>query len=166
MVPRGAALVMLAVAGAVGLAGCVDASEPEPPSYGMIEQGGQSGFKDNETRLRVVTDNTSWQEFWREHTRISSEPPEPPAVNFTDRFVAAVFLGMRPSGGYGVNVTRVVVEDDRFRIHYEEIAPGRGCAAAAVVTHPHAILELVRRPDVGTDVELAFEGERTFECQG
>lgn len=157
---------MLVVVGAVGLAGCVDQSDSEPPAYAVIEQGNQSGFKDNETRLRVVTDSASWQEFWHEHTRISSEPPEPPAVNFTDRFVAAVFLGMRPSGGYGINVTGVVVEDGRYRIHYEEIAPGRGCATPAVVTHPHAILELVRQPGVGTDVVLQFEGERAFDCPG
>lgn len=157
---------MLVAAGAVGAAGCVDASEPEPPSYVVIEQGAQSGFKDNETQLRVVTDNASWQKFWREHTKISSEPPEPPAVNFTDRFVAAVFLGMRPSGGYGVNVTGVVIEDGRYRVHYEEIAPGGGCAAPAVVTHPHVFMELVRRPGVGTDVGLRFEGERTFGCPG
>lgn len=148
----------------IAFAGCLEMGGDAEISYEVLEEGTQTGFKDNETRLRVVTNESDWARFWETHTEISHPPPERPEVNITERFVAALFLGQRPSGGYGLNVTDVVVAEGEYRIHYEEIAPGRGCGVPAVITHPHVILTLERRADVGTDVGLVFEGERVFEC--
>jgi hypothetical protein len=157
------AAVVASVLGFTGfLAGCIGFSGPVP--YDVVEEGGQTGFKDNQTQLRVVTSEDEWEEFWRQHQENRLPPAARPDVDFSDAFVAAVFLGQRPSGGYALNVTQVVVEDGVYRIHYESSSPGQGCGTAAVITHPYVILTLSRQEGVGTEVALEFEGDKPYSC--
>jgi hypothetical protein len=84
----------------------------------------------------VVRTEKEWQQSWRRHVGDSS----PPAVEFPDRMVAAVFLGTRPTAGYSVEIVRVREEPDGLLVEYIEKRPSPDSFVAQVLTSPfHAV---------------------------
>jgi hypothetical protein len=62
-----------------------------------------------------------------------------PQVAFDTTMVAAVFLGSRPSAGYGVEVVKATREGDTLVIQYAERTPSEGSVNADVITTPYAL---------------------------
>ncbi len=72
-----------------------------------------------------------------------------PAVDFAREAVAAVFLGTRPTGGYGVEIVGAGQKAGAFVVQYRETKPGADAIAAQVITSPFL---LVAMPKVDGDV--------------
>ncbi len=86
-------------------------------------------------RSVLVTSAAAWRRLWRHDVGAQA-----PAVDFHRFVAAAVFLGIRPTGGYGVVFsTAVAVERGRAVIHYREKKPGRGDFVIESLTRPYGI---------------------------
>jgi hypothetical protein len=96
----------------------------------------------------VVRSAGEWNALWQKHA-----PGRPvPAVDFAKNMVLAVFLGSRPSAGYGVQITEVVAEGKSVVVRWEEQRPPAGTSAAAVMTAPAHLVSVPRR-----DAPVRFE---------
>ncbi len=103
-----------------------------------IAQGTRSAMDDpKETVARMASE---WQTLWREHA--GSEPA--PAVDFAKEMVAAVFLGTRPTGGYGVDIVAARREGAALIVEYRERRPPPGALASQALTSPFHIVRIAR----------------------
>lgn len=91
-------------------------------------------------RERLVTSQAEWTALWAEHA-----PGQPaPAVDFARSSVVALFLGTRPTAGYGIRLREARVDGDTLMVRYEEQTPGPDTMAAELLTSPFLIVALPR----------------------
>ena len=58
-----------------------------------------------------------------------------------------MYLGSRPSGGYGVEIKRIVAGAGKATLHVSENYPGRGCVVITVQTSPYHYVMLAKQAD-------------------
>ena len=92
----------------------------------------------DEPREVVVRTQGDWQAFWRTH---STQPA--PAVDFSKSIVAGIFLGMRPSGGYGVMIRTVRRTGAVAVVEYISSGPDKNQMVVQMLTSP---FHLIARP--------------------
>ena len=117
----------------------------QQPAVDTIARDSMSGV--GAPRQAVVRNNEEWTALWRQHA--GAKPL--PKVDFTTRTVLAVFLGSRPSAGYGVEITRTRQEGKTLIVEWREVPPGRDSLVAQVITSPAVLVSIPR-----------FDGEITF----
>ncbi len=110
-----------------------------PVPFTTLAMGEQSRIRQAETV--VVRDGKQWAALWQRH----ADGAERPAVDFGRDMVIAVFLGQRPSGGYGVRIRDVREEPERITVHVQRVIPEPGSAVTQVITHPFVMIRLPRR---------------------
>ena len=108
------------------------------PAITTVARGPMSGVPDSkETVARTAGE---WSALWKSH---AGERPLP-AVDFSTRMVAAIFLGTQPTGGISVEITGTRQEGDALVVEYVEQRPGRGDIVSQVLTSPFHIVTLPR----------------------
>ena len=91
-------------------------------------------------RQVVAKTLAEFEKLWREHA-----PGRPaPAVDFTKSMVVAVFLGSRPSSGFGVEITDIRRDGDALLVTWAERRPGPDQMAAQVMTAPAQLVTVAR----------------------
>jgi hypothetical protein len=114
-----------------------------------IARGGDSEIAAE--RHVVVRNQSAWTSLWREHA--GNDSASPPAVDFGEATVLAVFKGQSPDACHGANVTHVEAggEDARAHVVYRT---GGESACAMQVTYPFHVVEIPR-----VDGEVTFTVE-------
>ncbi len=100
-------------------------------------------------RLASARTAGEWTKLWAAHD--GSRPR--PAVDFTKDVVAAVFLGSRPSAGYGVEIVRARQSGAMLVVSYKETRPAPDGVAAQVLTSPYHIVAIPK----GSTTDVMFE---------
>ena len=59
-----------------------------------------------------------------------------PDVDFSSNMVVGIFLGTRPTGGYGAEIVSAQPDGGTLIVKYKETRPGRGSMTAQVLTSP------------------------------
>ena len=109
----------------------------------LLDRGTHSNI--DGARQVVVRTAAEWNALWKQHA-----PARPqPAVDFGREFVAALFLGSRPTGGFGVEVVGAGTKAGAFVVQYRETRPGPDAITTQVITSPFV---LVTMPKVDGDV--------------
>ncbi len=115
--------------------------------FRRVERGSSSGVVTSATDLRTVTTSAALTSLWATHDPGASAP----AVDFGAEQVGALFLGERPTDGFGIEVTGVaeVVSGGAttFEVRYLRTSPTG--PAAAVVTHPYDVVAVNRPASTG-----------------
>lgn len=107
-----------------------------------VEQGAQSGIRD--PRGIAVRDGETWGALWQEHTA-GVDPPLPvPEVDFGREMVVAFFLGERPTGGYSVEIVRIILWPDGLVVRVAVTQPESGEIVPQVLTQPFHIVRVKR----------------------
>ena len=102
-------------------------------------------------RQVVAKTAAEFEKLWREHA-----PGRPaPSVDFAKSMVVAVFLGSRPSAGFGVEITDVRRDGDALVVSWAERRPGRDQMSAQVMTAPAQLVTVPR-----------FDGQVRFQKAG
>ena len=109
---------------------------PEAVPFKTIDRGGQSGIE--EPRQVVVRTAAEWEKLWKEH---ALDRPLPP-VDFTRSMVIGLFLGYRPTGGYGVEITGIERKDSEAVVTYRERRPQKTDIVTQVITMPFHLVSL------------------------
>jgi uncharacterized membrane protein len=97
----------------------------------------------------VARTQDEWRALWALHAGPESDAP---AVDFSERIVAAAFGGQKPSAGYGVQIGEAREDSGVVHLIVTEHAPARGIVAAAILTSPFHIVSLPR-----TAAEIAWD---------
>ncbi len=119
-----------------------------PPTR-SIDRGAQSRIES--ARQAAIRDRDAWDVLWRTHA-----PDRPqPAVDFSREIVVGVFLGLRPTAGYAVDVVGFYEMGDDVVVQYRETTPARDSIAAQVVVSPYHIVTIPKKSGKVTFSSLA-----------
>lgn len=107
---------------------------------GTIAEGTFSGH--HKRKNYVITNVSDWNNLWSKvYSTVSPEPP-PPKINFTENNLLAVFQGSRNSGGYNIEIIKVVERADSLEISIKESSPGSNCFNIQALTQPYHIIKI------------------------
>ena len=65
-----------------------------------------------------------------------------PQIDLAAYTILAVFLGMKPSGGYNLNITQVNREDSTIAVTILVTVPGPSCYVTLGIIYPYQILQI------------------------
>ena len=117
-----------------------------PPAIRTVGKGAMSAI--DEPRRVTVRSAADWGALWKENG--ASAPL--PAVDFSREVVVGVFLGSRPTGGYGVEIVRAVGNGGALIVEYVEAAPSRDAVTAQILTAPYHLAAMPKH-----DGEITFK---------
>ena len=89
-----------------------------------------------------------WAKLWREHAGERARP----SVDLTRDMVVGVFLGSRPTAGFGVQIVSAHVDRGALVVQYRETRPPGDAITAQVLTSPYQLVTLPKRAG-----EIRFE---------
>jgi hypothetical protein len=136
--------MMILLLAALALAQSGPQDKDESVSFTTIDKGTISGFT---VPLQMfISSQKEWVEIWT--TRQGSATPKRghPAVDFDRDVVIVAALGTKDSGGYSLEITRIVRTKDDIQIFIRRAAPPDGAKAATVSTSPF-VLARMKKPD-------------------
>jgi hypothetical protein len=107
--------------------------------FTTVARGPISGIES--PRQVTVRSQAEWETLWKAHAGSQAIPP----VDFSSTMVVGVFLGSRPSGGFTVEISRIVREGGSLIVEYRERKPGPGAVAAQLLTSPFHLVTLDRQ---------------------
>ncbi|MGQ4645797.1 protease complex subunit PrcB family protein [Lyngbya aestuarii] len=91
---------------------------------------------------KVIQDQSSWHNFWRElHSSKSSTKPLP-TVDFRENLVIGVGVGNKSSGGYSVEIQEINIEGGVLLVKYLEEQPGANCFTTQALTQPYQLIKV------------------------
>lgn len=116
------------------------APSPEPAARVIVpvERGPMSGVADYREVLARTAEE--WEALWKS---LPSRRPMP-KVTFESTMIAGLFLGERPSAGYGVEFTAVKKDADTLIIEFVERRPGADVSVGQVITTPFVVAGVPR----------------------
>ncbi|MBI2077042.1 MAG: hypothetical protein HYT80_01540 [Euryarchaeota archaeon] len=136
---------------------------PDGPAPFHALRGPDFGDSSMASPLRLVIDTEDeWQDFWRDFMKGSGEDPDPPGVHFGERFVVVASRGRQGSSGPGILIASIAWDGDyTVRVDHTDV---RGCAAAAVMTHPLVAVEVDRMGPGAPSVTFAQNATKIRDC--
>lgn len=84
----------------------------------------------------VATNDLQWQELWALAGQPAPQPLRPGTVG------VGVFLGQKPTAGYGIDMQWSRAADGSLQVRWGEIAPSAGSFAGQMITQPWRIAML------------------------
>ena len=117
-----------------------------PPTVRTVVKGAMSGV--DARREVVIRSAADWAALWKEH---GARDPLP-AVDFSREMVVGVFIGVRNTTGYGVEIVRAVGNGSVTTVQFVEASPGRDAITAQVLTAPYHLAAMPKH-----DGEVRFQ---------
>jgi hypothetical protein len=129
----------------------------DPFEMETIAQGGTGGV--TEERYEVIRDGERFREVWRALHRNRLDPPTPPSIDFEEQVVVAAFLGRRPTGGYGVEITGICRDErtDTAVIRVARRRPDPDAMVTQALTAPFHLVRTMALPDGARFCEVPRE---------
>lgn len=94
---------------------------------------GDQAFADGERQM-TASDEAAWNQMWL----LTNEGTAPRALG-QGEVAVGIFLGPRPTAGYGVELTGRAESDRQFLVRWRALAPTADSMVATVLTSPWAI---------------------------
>ena len=110
-----------------------------PPPLRTVGKGPMSAI--DQPRQVTVRSAPEWGALWKEN---GAQAPLPP-VDFSREMVVGVFVGTRPTAGYGVEIVRAIGNSSTLVVEYVETAPSRDTITAQVLTAPYHLAAIPKR---------------------
>jgi hypothetical protein len=79
-------------------------------------------------------------------------------MDYKRYLVLAVFLGEKDSGGYGVEVQRIIRSGDTVSVQADFIVPQPDTQRAAVITSPFELVRIRKSGSLGKEIEFQLIG--------
>jgi len=106
----------------------------------MLDRGDRSQIMT--ARQVVARTAEEYDALWRSHLPTR----QPAAVDFSKEMVVGVFLGAKPTAGYGVTIVSATDEGNVLQVRYRETSPPPDAITAQVITHPYQIVAIPKSP--------------------
>lgn len=116
---------------------------PEIP-FETIELQSQSHIDDE--RLEIISDAAAWAALWEEHHRGISPRPALPEIDFSEKTIVAVYIGMRPNGCYGVRIDRIYRSGEKNIVEYTERTPSEEDICTQALVSPSHLVVIPKTP--------------------
>ena len=115
-----------------------------------ISKGSYSGH--DERNDYVIRDSSEWENLWGKVQSRVSPTPDLPDINFNDEMVIAVFQGSHSTGGYAIEITKIVEKENSVEVFVKETSPSPDSVVTQAFTQPYHIVKTKR-----VDKEVIFK---------
>jgi len=130
-------------------------SQPTVSVLGVSQQAGWEEAVDV-----IIANEASWAAAWTyQHDGITPSPQRP-SVNFEAERVLMIAAGVRPSGGFALELTDHAIVGDTLTIDILLSTPGAECGVATALTSPALALRIPIRPET----VVVRRTERAVDC--
>eukprot|EP00592_Proboscia_alata_P009567 CAMPEP_0194362314 /NCGR_PEP_ID=MMETSP0174-20130528/10053_1 /TAXON_ID=216777 /ORGANISM="Proboscia alata, Strain PI-D3" /LENGTH=165 /DNA_ID=CAMNT_0039135101 /DNA_START=59 /DNA_END=556 /DNA_ORIENTATION=+ len=122
---------------------CLFGDSIQSVSFTTIDKGYFSGIDDRVEK--IFRTNDEFDQFWLEHKSIIYPVPLEPNIDFEgdNALVAAIFSGLKLTGGYEIYVTSVEMNDNEdIIVRYETSDPTPDDMVNEVLTQPFHVVEI------------------------
>jgi hypothetical protein len=114
------------------------------PPLRSVEKGAESLVEVQ--RQATVRNATEWTSLWHAH---AGDRPEP-AIDFSREMVVGVFMGSRPTAGFGIEIVGYRDSGEGVVVQYRETVPDRGTLTAQILVSPYHFVAIPRQAGVVT----------------
>ena len=108
-------------------------------SFSTLMQGIHAQHERGEV---VIRDSVAWHRL--QEKLVSQVAPYPPAIDFENEMIVAVFYGQVESSGYKIDIDRVTETTHDVVVHVREEVPGNRCVVNGVLTYPYHVIRMKR----------------------
>jgi hypothetical protein len=91
----------------------------------------------DEPREVVIRTHQEWLAFWKTH---STQPA--PDIDFSKSMIAGIFIGMRPTGGYGVGIVAVRRSGATAVVEYVSSIPDKNQIVIQMLSSPFHLIAI------------------------
>lgn len=127
------------------LAGCATGEETEEIVFETLSKDFYSMVEDQ--AFEVFRDPIAFE------SRLASAGIDlQDGIDFDTQTAIAVFMGQKPTGGYDIEVKRIVESGNRITVFYELLEPSQDDMVIQVITSPYHIVTIGH-----TEKEIVFE---------
>jgi len=122
-------------------------------SFVPVGKGSYGGVSDR--RFVVVKDEIEWKELWGEINGNVLPLPPLPEIDFSRQVLAAVFQGLKRSGGYSISVEAIIETGDRVTVSVREQEPGPQNLVTMALSSPWEVVAfpLPQKPVLFTSIQ-------------
>ena len=111
--------------------------------FETIAKGGLSNH--NARKEYVIKDDGNWSKIWYQCNANIRTIPEKPKIDFNEEMILAVFQGQFPTGGYKIEITKVIERKGYIVVTVEERTPKTGGGGPLMIlTQPYHIVRMKR----------------------
>ncbi|MFN3266657.1 MAG: protease complex subunit PrcB family protein, partial [Deinococcales bacterium] len=112
------------------------------PVIQTIEAGANAAYSQGESLTRFDDNQQEWLETWKMISGNQIPMPSAPVVDFSKKRMVTIFLGQRPTGGFGLEYKSAALEGSTLKLVMETTSPAPGRLVAQVITSPYVVLEV------------------------
>ena len=112
------------------------AATPDPIAFKELDKGATSAIE--HSREVAVRTAGEWKTLCADH----AEGRRCQSVNFSKSMVVGVFLGMRPTTGYGVEIASIERDGQALVVTYRELVPNPDAMMPQVLTAPFVLVTI------------------------
>jgi hypothetical protein len=116
---------------------------PRTVQWEVVARGSQAVGLERES-YRLLRDEADLRTVWNQAHGASLDVPPVPRVDFARETVLAVFLGTRPTGGYGLDVRGVTIEGGDLFVDLVVTEPAPGAVVTQALTSPWVLVRVLR----------------------
>jgi len=91
----------------------------------------------------IIQTQQEWDDLWQKTYGASLEAPD---TNFSSTIILAVYMGVRATGGYRIEITNIGENEEHIRVHIRETRPSPFDMVTMLITQPYHIVTLNRIP--------------------
>ena len=136
----------------------VTMSNNKEVNFTVIKGGVNSGYK--EKGYIVINNEQQLKKIWNKIFSIMIPPPSVPYIDFENSTLIGVFMGEKPTGGYGIEITKITEQKNKITVDIKEISPAPDCIVTMVLTSPYKIIKINK-----TNKKIKFKIEEVVkEC--
>lgn len=92
----------------------------------------------------IATSRTQLVRLWNQAYGSLLSPPPVPEVDFSRESIIAVFLGSQPTGGYGLSVRELTLENNDIYVNLDISEPAADAITTQAITSPWLMLRVSR----------------------
>ena len=113
-------------------------AEAAPLEVKALASGGNSAHGSENALVRLDSSQANLEQTWKLVGGNQIPQPAPPSVDFSRSKVVTVFLGSRPTGGYGIAIGDAKLEGKTLIVGVNIREPGAGTITTQAFTSPYA----------------------------
>jgi hypothetical protein len=101
-----------------------------------------ANYNQGESLTRLDENQTDWLETWKMISGNQIPMPPAPTVDFAQKRMVTVFLGQRPTSGYGLSYKSATLQGNTLKLQMETTSPAPDRLVQQVITSPFVVLEV------------------------
>ncbi len=106
-----------------------------------LAKGKYCGLEGPRNQWTIKTEQ-AWNDFYTKLESRSCPQSTTPFVDFSKYMVLAVFMGQKATGGYSIEINKVLQKGNTLEVRVQEYSPTAGCVTSMATTQPYHVAKV------------------------